>query len=301
LNESKTLASVIDEIPSSLFAQLFIIDDGSTDDTVEVARRAGADYVISNGRTLGLGTSFAIGMSYALSQGADILVNTDGDNQYPSSFIPDLIQPILEGRADIVIGDRQTASIKHFSMIKRLLQWLGTWVVRSITNEPEIKDAVSGFRAYSRKAMLELNITSEFSYVLDSTIQASMKGLRIVSVPIQTNPPTRPSRLFRSTFQHIRKSTMDIIRVYAMYKPMRVFFWIGVFFLVVGSIPLVRFIYDYLYDDGQGKIQSLIIGSMCIVVSFVMFARGIIGDLLAKNRMLIERLLNEKKKSESAE
>jgi len=299
-NEEKTLPLVLDDIPHTIDGiskiDTQVIDDGSTDMTVEIARRHQVDHIIINEVNKGLGFSFNRGLLNAYQHHADILVNTDGDNQYPSRYIHDIIQPILNGEADIVIGNRQTSSISHFSFVKRRLQALGTSVVKTLVADPSIKDAVSGFRAYNRRAMQALNVTSSFSYVLDTTIQAKAKGLRIASVDITTNPPTRPSRLFKSDFQHIRKSAMDITRIYAMYRPMRVFFWIGLILLIIGLIPMVRFVYDYfLGAGGVGKIQSLIIGSTLIMSSVIMFALGIIADLLGKNRTLIERILNEQK------
>jgi len=290
----------LNEISDSLGnTQILVIDDGSTDRTSDVASLLNVEHIIRNEGNKGLGHSFGMGMYYAYANGADILINTDGDNQYPSRYIPSLIQPIIDGTADIVIGNRQTKNIKHFSWSKKRLQWLGTKVVSILIGEPKLRDAVSGFRAYNRKAMLNLNVTSTFSYVLDTTIQAKVKGLRIVSVDITTNPPTRPSRLFSSTFQHIRKSTMDIIRVYAMYRAMRVFFWIGLTLLIIGLAPMIRFVYDFFFGNGgDGKIQSLIIGSTFIMSSVIMFALGVIADLLSKNRMLIERLLDKDKKEQ---
>ena len=301
LNEAQTITQVIQEIPPLIQGiediEICIIDDGSSDETVALARKAGADHIIEHVTNQGLGTSFRDGMSYAYAMGADILVNTDGDNQYPGKYIPALVAPILDGSADIVVGNRQTKGITHFSSWKKFLQWLGTGVIRGLLQEPNVKDAVSGFRAYNRKAMRELNVVSTFSYVLDTTIQASAKGLRLASVDIKTNPPTRPSRLFRSNFHHIRKSVMDIIRVYAMYKGMRFFFWVGTIVMIIGAVPIVRYLYDYFFlpSHGDGKIQSLTLGTALIVISVLMFALGIIADLLSKNRMLLERILNEEK------
>lgn len=300
LNESKTLHLVLRGIPKSIPGikkiEVLVIDDGSEDLTHELAQKLGVDHIIRNPQTLGLGNSFRIGMDYSYRIGADLLVNTDGDNQYPSENIPELIAPLLEAKADMVIGNRNTAKIKHFSIVKKFLQALGTKVVQTLVRDKELKDAVSGFRAYNRYAMSKINVTSSFSYVLDTTIQAKIKGIRMVSVDIRTNPPTRPSRLFRSNFQHVRKSSMDIIRIYAMYKAMRVFFWIGIVLMLIGLIPMVRFLIDYFWGSGgAGKIQSLIIGSTFILSSVIMFALGIIADLLGKNRMLIERLLEKEK------
>lgn len=303
LNEENSLANVLNSIPKSIEGvssiQTVIIDDGSTDRTIEVAQNYGVSHIIKNIGNKGLGNSFRIGMNFAFENGADILVNTDGDNQYPSKFISELIDPIIKKEADIVIGDRQTKNIKHFSPIKRFFQWLGTRVTIALSGEKMVADAVSGFRAYSRHAMLEINVTSQFSYVLDTTLQASQKKLKTISIPIQTNAPTRPSRLFTNMRQHIRKSAIDILRVYAMYKPLRIFIALGLFFLITGIIPIFRFLYDYLFfRDGSGKIQSLIIGCTLISISFNFFALGIIGDLMSRNRNLIEQALNRLKSLE---
>ena len=299
-NEEETIAKVLKEIPKEILdfkaISKIIIDDGSTDSTIEEANNAGANHIIHHDINLGLGTSFRTGQEYAIKEKVDILVNTDADNQYPGRYIPALIQPILDGEADIVIGNRQTWRVPHFSLHKKFLQWFGTRMVSILIGEPNIKDAVSGFRAYNRRALLVLNVTQRFSYVLDTTIQAKVKGLRVTSIDITTNPPTRPSRLFRSNFHHIRKSTMDVIRVYAMYRPMRFFFWIGIIFLLLGVYPMFRFLYDYfLGSGGEGMIQSLIFGSTFVIIGVLMFALGIIADLLAKNRALMERIIEEQR------
>ncbi len=297
-NEEQTLPLVLQDIPHEIpgidVIETQIVNDGSTDRTIEVARSLGVNHIINNVGNKGLGNSFRIGMNHALKTGADILVNTDGDNQYPSTYIKDLVQPILDEEADIVVGDRQTSTIKHFSPVKKFFQWLGTQVTKLLSGEREVADAVSGFRAYSRQAMLELNVTSTFSYVLDTTVQASSKRMKMASVPIVTNAPTRPSRLFKNMWQHIRKSGTDIVRVYAMYKPLRVFVGLGIVFFILGCIPLFRFLYDYFFGSGaQGKVQSLIIGSILFSISFNCFALGIIGDLMSRNRTLIEHILKE--------
>lgn len=294
-NEEKTLPSVLQEIPkqipgiSSISVQ--IIDDGSSDRTIEVARSHNVDYILINKSNQGLGRAFQRGMEHALFIGADILVNTDGDNQYPSKYIIDLVSPILNNEADIVIGDRKTGQIKHFSSTKKFFQSVGTWVVKKLVMDKNITDAVSGFRAYNKDSLKKMNITSKFSYVLDSTIQANSKGLTIKSVDITVNPPTRPSRLFKSIPEHIRKSSIDILRIYSMYQPLKVFLMLSAIFFLIGTIPIIRFLADYLFNDGQGKIQSLIIGTMLVVVSVILFALGIIGDISSKNRELIERIL----------
>lgn len=300
-NEEQTLPAVLRDIPHSIkgidVIELQIVDDGSTDDTITVAREMGVHHIIRHIGNKGLGNAFRSGVEHALSIGADILVNTDGDNQYPSKYIPALIQPIIAGEADIVVGNRQTSQIKHFSPLKKFLQWLGTKFTILLSGEKEVEDAVSGFRAYSREALLELNVTSGFSYVLDTTVQASQKRLKMVSIPIETNAPTRPSRLFDTIWEHVYKSGTQVVRIYAMYRPLRVFIGLGFVSLIVGLVPILRFLYDYFFvTGGEGMIQSLVIGSIIVSVSVNCFALGVIGDLLGKNRILIEQLLKEQKK-----
>ena len=298
-NEAETLPLVLMEIPKRIEGidkiEIQIIDDGSMDGTAEVAKSLGVDHVLVHKNNKGLGISFQAGIDHAIKLGADILVNTDGDNQYPSKYIQDLVEPILRDEADIVVGDRQTAQIKHFGPNKKFFQWLGTVMTRILSGEKTVSDAVSGFRAYSRHAMLELNVTADFSYVLDTTIQASNKKLKMASVPISTNPPTRESRLFKSTGEHIRKSGGNLLRTFAFYKPLRLFFGIGLVLFVLGIIPIIRFVIFYFSTGGDGHIQSLIIGSILLSVSFNFFALGIIGDLMNRNRKLVERILTELK------
>jgi len=300
-NEEKTLPLVISSIPKEIQgitkAEIVVIDDGSTDNTSQIAKELNVDKVLINKGNKGLAYSFNKGMEYALKSGADILVNTDGDNQYPSKYIPDLVRPIVEKRAEIVVGDRQTSKIKHFSILKRILQFIGTQVTKVLSGDRHIRDAVSGFRAYSREAMLELNITSNFSYILDTTVQSSNKRLNTVTIPIETNPPTRPSRLFNSMWEHIWKSGKQILRVYAMYKPLRIFFSLGTIFLISGSFPVVRFLIAYLKNEGAGMIQSLVLGGTLISIAVNMFALGFIGELMAKNRNLIEQALKRIKEN----
>lgn len=295
-NEEKTLPLVLKDIPKAItgidIIETQIIDDGSSDKTVEVAQNLGVNHIIKNIGNKGLGNAFRIGLEHALANGADILVNTDGDNQYPSNYITNLVAPIIKQEADIVVGNRQTAKIEFFSRTKKFFQWFGTKVIILLSGEKAVDDAVSGFRAYSREAMLDLNVTSGFSYVLDTTVQASRKRLRMVSIPITTNPPTRPSRLFKNMWEHIQKSGIDVLRVYAMYRPLRVFIGLGSILFFIGAIPIIRFLYDYFFlAGGEGKIQSLIIGSILLSVSFNCFALGIIGDLMNRNRTLIEYIL----------
>ncbi len=225
-NEEKTLPLVVHTIPKSIEGvdqiEILVVDDGSSDKTSQIARRLGVHHIIRHPQNRGLAASFANGISYALQMDADIIVNTDADNQYPQQDIPRLIRPILKGKAEIVIADRQTAKIAHFSPLKKILQNLGSSVVRKLSGT-HVPDAVSGFRAYSRSAALELNIVTDFSYVIETIIQAQYKRIAIESIPVNTNPPTRKSRLFKSIFQHIRHSSAAMIRIYTMYRPLTVF------------------------------------------------------------------------------
>ena len=298
-NEEKTLPLVLRDLPTQIAGvdviETQIIDDGSTDKTVEVAKQLGVTHIVSYVGNKGLGNAFKRGVEHALAAGADIVVNTDGDNQYKGGDIARLVIPIVHRKADIVIGNRQTATIEHFSPVKKFFQWLGSSVTQYLSGL-QIPDAVSGFRSYSRESLLELNVTSDFSYVLDTIIQASKKRLKIGYVNIETNAPTRPSRLFKGMFQHIKKSTSNLLRVYAMYEPLRTFSTIGAAFLILGIYPVARFVYFYLNSDGQGHIQSLIIGTMCVIIGVQFLGLAIIGDLIAKQRRLTEDLLYRAKR-----
>lgn len=298
LNEELTLAQTIADIPRSIpgveRVEVLVIDDGSSDRTVEVAQRAGADHIIQNKRTLGLAWSFRRGLEAALAVGADIIVNTDGDNQYCGADIPVLIEPILAGTADIVVGDRGTATIEHFSRSKKLLQATGSWIVRRLAGV-DIEDTVSGFRAISKEAALQLNIVTKFSYTTEMVIQAGRRRMAIVSVPVRTNPVTRKSRLFRSIPHFIARTVATMIRTYAMYQPLRVFFLIGTTLFIAGAFPLIRFLYFFAIGDGSGHIQSLVIGGSMLVMGFVSFLIGLVADLIATNRQLLERILEAQK------
>lgn len=291
-NEEKTLESVISEIPKSIawitVIQTMIIDDGSSDKTIEVAQKLGVDYIVQHRGNKGLGNAFRSGVHKALKVGADILVNTDGDNQYPGKYIPDLVAPILDGNSDIVMGDRQTKTITHFSRLKKFFQWLGSLLVR-IFSGTDVPDSVSGFRAYSRDALMKLNVTSDFSYAVDTLIQAGSKKLKIESIKITTNKPTRPSRLFKNMWHHMRATFSILLRVYAMYHPMRFFFTLAGIFFVFGFLGILRFLYFYLTISGPtGHIQSLILSGTLISISTIFFSLWVIWDLISKNRKLIE-------------
>jgi glycosyltransferase involved in cell wall biosynthesis len=300
-NEEKTLPLVVESIPKEIpgidTIEVLIIDDGSSDKTSEVAKELGVDHIIKHTQNKGLATSFADGIHHSLQLGADIIVNTDADNQYPQKDIPRLIDPILKKEAEIVIADRQTDKIKHFSLVKKLLQKLGSTVVKKLSRAP-VPDAVSGFRAYSRSAALQLNIVTDFSYVIETIIQAQYKRIALATVKVTTNPPTRKSRLFRNMFEHIRHSTATIIRVYTMYRPFTVFIIIGSSISVIGIVGAIRFIYYLLLNQGNGHIQSLIFAAVFIMVGFQIFMTGLVADLEGINRKLIENTLGKMKDME---
>ncbi len=297
LNEEATLPLVLKSIPKKIAGidkiDILVIDDGSTDKTVEVAKSFGVKHFLIHTENQGLSRSFKHGLNRALHMGADIIVLTEGDNQYPQKRIPDLIRPILDGKADTVIADRQTSTIVHFSRSKKFFQKLGTGVLNFAagTNVP---DAISGFRAYSRRSAIQLNPIADYSWATETTIQAAHKGHALAILPITTNAKLRESRQFKSSWQHIRKSSVTIIRAYVMYKPYALFFSIGGLLLAIGLVPLINFLVLTITTKnpfGAHHLQSLIIGSLLITGSFVSFALGVIADLIRINRKLLEDLL----------
>lgn len=290
-NEAATLPVTLADLPSAIdgidLIETLIVDDGSTDETYEIAGKLNVDRIVRLPRNRGLANAFSVGLSHSLELEADIIVNTDADNQYQGDYIQSLIKPILRGEADIVIGNRQIDTIAHFSWSKKLLQKLGSWVVRWVS-KTDIPDATSGFRAFSREAALRLSVFSDYTYTLETIIQAGNKGIVITSVPVMTNPATRESRLIQSTFRYILRSAITIMRIFLMYEALRIFLSLSVIPLIAGLFLLLRFGYFFLIGSGQGHIQSLIVASILMVLGFLTILLGLLADLIAKNRRLSE-------------
>jgi len=300
LNEEETLPLVLSSIPDSIQGideiVVVVIDDGSIDATVAVARAYGVTEIVRHHRNQGLARSFTDGVNHALAIGADIVVNTDGDNQYPQGRIADLVQPILRGEADIVIADRQVGQIAHFSPAKKALQRLGSQVV-NVAARTELPDAASGFRAYSRESLMRLNTVTRFSYCMETIIQAGNKNLAIVSLPVLTNAKTRESRLFSSTRQHVFRSAAAIVRAYVMYRPYVIFGVMALLFGALGLMPYLRYAVLAATGDGGGHVQSLLVGAALLVMSSLCLMLGIISDLIRTNRSLIETNLEHTKRA----
>jgi glycosyltransferase involved in cell wall biosynthesis len=294
LNEAETLPRTLADLPQRVpgidTIEFLVVDDGSTDGTADVARAHGVHHVVRFRRSKGLAAAFTAGIDACLKQGADLIVNTDADNQYAGGDIPRLIQPLLEARADIVIGDRNIRDLAHMSWPKKVLQRFGSWTVRQVSNT-KVPDTTSGFRAYTREAALRMTIVSEFSYTLESIIQAGKKRMAVAHVEIHTNPHTRPSRLFNSMFSYIKQSSATIVRIYAMYEPLKVFTYIGVGFILAGLIVSMRFLVDYFTTGGFGHIQSLILSAVLMIVGFQIVLIGLLADVISGARKLLEDLL----------
>ncbi|MCA9329654.1 glycosyltransferase family 2 protein [Candidatus Saccharibacteria bacterium] len=291
LNEEKTLPLVLSTIPKKISGinsiEVLVVNDGSKDKTVEVAKEHGVKHFVHHTRNKGLGLSFHDGVMRALELGADIVVNTDGDNQYPQQSIAELVQPIINGQADIVVADRQVNKIAHFSAPKKLLQHIGSKIVNKAAGT-NIPDAASGFRAYSRESIIKLNTITRFSYCMETIIQAGNKRLAITSIPVVTNPKTRESRLFKSTPEHILKSAAAIFRAYVMYRPYSLFVSISVILGLSGMIPFVRYLWLFLHQQHGNHLQSLVLGSVLLIASILSIALGVLADLTRINRILIE-------------
>lgn len=300
-NEEKNLPVTLKDLPKTIPGisqiEILVIDDGSSDRTAETAKELGANHLIKFTNHIGLAQAFSAGLNLSLKLGADIIVNTDADHQYPGKEIPRLIEPILRGEADIVIGARQIEAIKHFPRAKKRLQKLGSWVVRHIS-QTNVPDVTSGFRAYGREAALKLNVISDYTYTLETIIQAGKKHLKIASIPIEINPPLRPSRLIKNTPNYLKKSTATILRIYAMFNPMKMFMIIGVSIFSIGALIGIRFLYFYFHSSGGGHVQSLILTAVLLIIGFLIMMIGLLADLIAANRRLTEDSLYRIKKLE---
>ncbi len=294
-NEAEVLGQTIQALPRDLFGidevEYLVIDDGSHDETLQIAQQSGVHHVVSLPGHMGLATAFKTGLDECLRHGADIIVNTDADNQYQASDIQLLLEPILAGRAQIVVGDRDVATQASFSPLKRWLQKLGSWVIGKASGFTT-PDATSGFRAYTREAALRTIVLSEYSYTLETLIQAGIRHLAVEYVSVGTNPPTRPSRLMKSIPHYLANSSTTIIRAYAMYRPLRVFTWLGTIFILGGIIIGARFVVlRYVLDAGAGNIQSIILSAIFLIVGFQILIFGLLADLISMNRKLTEDLL----------
>lgn len=293
-NEAESLPETLVALPRQIdgidIIEILIIDDGSKDNTSDVARRFGVHHIVRHRTNRGLAAAFQSGINKALAEGADIIVNTDADNQYEGRDICKLVAPVLAGEADIVVGDRGVRDNAHFGPFKRLLQMLGSATVKRLSNT-QITDAVSGFRAISRSAAQKINITSSFSYTTEMLIQAGRKRMAIISVPIRTNGVIRPSRLFKSIPQFITNTAATMIRSYAMYNPLKVFVMAGAGLFLLGAMPIVRFIWLFMNGDGQGHLQSIVIGGSLMTLGVVAVMFGAVADLVGRNRQLLEQAL----------
>jgi glycosyltransferase involved in cell wall biosynthesis len=286
----ETIAGLPRAVPGFETIEVLVIDDGSSDRTADVARQAGATWLLRLPVHLGLALAFSAGIDAALKLGADVIVNTDADHQYPGDEIARLVEPILAGRADMVIGDRAPHRSEHFGALKRTLQRIGSWAVRQLSGT-SIPDAASGFRAFSRRAALRMNVLTRFTYTLETIIQAGKKNIAITHVPIRTNPERRPSRLFGSLMTYIRRSVVTMLRIYAMYEPLKVFGSVGMVAVLGGLAIGARFIVEYLADGGAGHVQSLILAAVLLLAGFMTMLIGLVADLIAGSRALVEDTL----------
>lgn len=300
-NEEKTIGETIHSIPKKIKGidefEILVINDGSKDDTENTAIKAGANHVINLPKNSGLAYAFSAGIHESLRLNADIIVNLDGDNQYFAGDIEELIRPLLNNEADITIGARPIKDIKHFSPIKKILQCLGSFVMRKISHTC-VKDAPSGFRAFTREAAMKLNIFDNYTYTLETIIQASAKNLTIANVPIHVNGKTRPSRLFKNIFSYVKRSIFTMLRIFIIYRPFRFFATIGLTLFIAGFLIGIRFLYFFIIEEGAGHIQSLILSSLLMILGFQTGLLGVIADLLAINRKLSEDIQLRIKKLE---
>jgi glycosyltransferase involved in cell wall biosynthesis len=302
-NEADQLPQTLADLPQAVegfdVVERLIIDDGSTDDTVEVARAHGVEHLVRLTNNKGLATGFQAGIDTALKLGADVIVNTDADNQYYGPDVARLVRPILEGRADMVVGDREVTGIEHFSPLKKTLQRLGSWVVRQASST-SVPDTTSGFRAYNREAAIQMLVVSKFTYTLETIIQAGKLLVAIDHVPIRTNPKTRESRLFPSMGAYVRRNAVSIFRIYAQYEPLRVFWSLAILIGLASIAVWVRFTVAYIEGNGKGHVQSLILGAVLFIAAVVLFALGVIGDLLAAQRVMTQKTFERVRRIELA-
>ncbi len=293
LNEAATLGTALATLPRTVAGfdrvEWLVVDDGSTDSTAELARKLGVDHVVRHPVNRGLATAFMTGIDAALQHGADVIVNTDADNQYEASDIPLLLQPILEHRADMVIGARPIAQTEHFSWIKKQLQHLGSWAVR-IASKTDVADAPSGFRAMTRETAMRLNVFNAYTYTLETIIQAGLSNLAVVSVPVRTNPDLRPSRLVKSIPNYVKRSLVTILRVFVIYRPLTLFAWIGALLTLAGIAIGIRYLVFLTAGDGAGHVQSLILAALFVMLGALSFMIGLVADLIAANRKLLEQI-----------
>ena len=291
-NEANTLPFVLGDLPKSIDGvdciEVLVIDDGSGDGTAEIARSLGVQHVISHRVNRGLAAAFATGMTESLRLGATVIVNTDGDHQYPGRFISDLVQPILDGRADFVVGNRNPELDRRNGWFKRILYWVGRRTVSWLVSQP-IPDPVSGFRAYSAECARQMHIVTTYSYTLESLVQCIEKGFALEFVPIETNSPTRPSRLFKSHASFIARSGTTLLRVFFMFHPLKTLMWLSLLLAVIGAIPIIRFVFFYLSGNGNGHLQSLVLGAALLVLAAIVLVAGLLADLISQNRRLIEK------------
>jgi glycosyltransferase involved in cell wall biosynthesis len=301
-NEEDQLPTTLGDLPRHVEGfdevEWLIIDDGSTDRTIEVAKEHGVDHVVRLTNNKGLATGFQAGLDACLKLGADVIVNTDADNQYSAADIPKLVAPILEGRADMVVGDRVVESIDHFSPLKKALQKLGSAVVRR-ASDTDVPDTTSGFRAYNREAAIQVQVVSKYTYTLETIIQAGKMLVAIDHTPISTNPKTRESRLFKSMGSYVRRNTVSIFRIYSLYEPLRVFMTAAAILGFAALVIWLRFAYFYIVEDeGAGHVQSLILGAVLFIAAVQLAALGVMGDILAGSRILQQRILERVRRVE---
>ncbi len=300
-NEADQLPQTLAELPRAVdgfdAVELLIVDDGSTDETIAVAKACGVHHIVRLTNNKGLASAFQAGIDACLKLGADVIVNTDADNQYCGADVVRLVGPILDGRADMVVGDRDVAGIEHFSPLKRSLQQLGSWVVRQ-ASATSVPDTTSGFRAYNREAAIQMVVVSRFTYTLETIIQAGKMLVATDHVAVRTNAPTRPSRLFPSMWAYVRRNAIAIFRIYAQYEPLRVFWSLAALMLLVALGVWVRFVVAFAEGSGNGHVQSLILGAVLFMAAVVLWALGVIGDLLAAQRVMTQRTLERVRRIE---